>query len=146
MSRMIKRQIQALAAGICIAIIVQESTWIGLDLLDPSHSLNESLTRAPLAGGWMAPLLGAWLAGGAFGGLMATLVGRNRLIGHLTGLLLSGSALLIAALALPKAGGALAISMTPSLGAALGTGLGAALAGHKQSGQPSVGKLRSGLL
>ncbi|HKL51255.1 MAG TPA: hypothetical protein VJ908_08810 [Wenzhouxiangellaceae bacterium] len=128
---MVKRQIQALAAGICIAIIVQESTWIGLDLLDPTRSLNESLAHAPLVGGWLAPLLAAWIAGGVFGALMATLVGRNRFIGHVVGLLLSGSALLIAALSLPGAGSVLTIAATPSLGAALGTWLGIFLSGKQ---------------
>lgn len=127
MSSMVKRQIQALAAGICIAIIVQEITWIGLDLLDPTRSLNVILAQAPFAGGWLAPLLAAWMAGGIFGALMATLVGRNRFIGHVAGLLLSGSALVIAALSLPDAGSVLTIAATPSLGAALGTWLGVLL-------------------
>lgn len=127
MRGMIKRQVQAIAAGICIAVIVQESAWIGLDLLDPTRSLNQALTQAPLANGWLVPMLVAWLVGGGFGGLMATLVGRNRFVGHAAGLLLSGSALLLAALSLPDAGLFLVVASTPSLGAALGTWIGMAL-------------------
>lgn len=127
MRGMIKRQVQAIAAGICIAVIVQESVWIGLDLLDPTRSLNQALAQAPLARGWLTPLLVAWLVGGGFGGLMATLVGRNRIIGHAAGLLLSGSALLLAAFSLPGAGLFLVVAATPSLGAALGTWIGVVL-------------------
>lgn len=133
MRSMIKRQVQAIAAGICIAVIVQESVWIGLDQIDPTRSLNQALAHAPLAGGWLAPMLVAWLVGGGFGGLMATLVGRNRIIGHAAGLLLSGSALLLAALSLPGAGLFLLVAATPSLGAALGCWIGAALlAGERE--------------
>jgi len=121
---MIKRQAKALAAGICIAVIVQESTWIALDLLDPTQSLNHALADAPLSDGWLIPLLLAWAAGGVFGGLMATLVGRSRLSGHVTGLLLSASAAVLASISLPGAGGFLAIAATPSIGSALGTWLG----------------------
>lgn len=121
---MIKRQVQALAAGICIAVIVQESAWIAFDVLDPTQSLNEMLANAPLSDGWLAPLLLAWAVGGVFGGLMATLVGGSRLSGHATGLLLSSAAGLLAWISLPGAGGFLAIAATPSFGAALGTWLG----------------------
>lgn len=124
---MIKRQVQALAAGICIAVIVQESAWIAFDVLDPRQSLNVALADAPLSEGWLAPLLLAWVVGGFFGGLMATLVGRNRFSGHATGLLLSASAAILAWIALPGAGGFLAVAATPSIGAALGTWLGLGL-------------------
>lgn len=144
---MIKRQAQALAGGICVAIIVQESIWIGLDLLDPARALNQQLAEAPLADGWLAPLLVAWLVGGVFGGLMATLVGRSRYSGHAAGLLLSGSALLIAAISLPGAGALLVIAATPSLGAAPGSWIGACLLNgesDRPSLMPSLVTLRSG--
>lgn len=143
---MFKRQIRAVPAGICVAVIVQESIWTGLDLVDPELSLNQALANAPLAEGWLAPLLLAWLVGGAFGGLMATLVGRNRFTGHAAGLLLSGSALLITALALPDAGGFLAIAGTPSVGAALGTWLGLAFVQDEPDRLtlPSIVTLRGG--
>jgi len=126
MRGMIKRQVQALAAGICVAVIVQESTWMALDLLDPTQSLNDALADAPLSDGWLVPLLLAWIAGGVFGGLMATLVGRSRFSGHATGLLLSASAAVLIWISLPGAGGFLAIAATPSIGSALGTWLGLA--------------------
>lgn len=145
MHTMIKRQVQALAAGIGIAMVVQESAWIALDMLDPRESLNEALVAAPLSDGWLVPLLLTWAAGGFFGGLMATLVGRRRFSGHATGLLLSGSAALLAWIALPGAGGFLAVAATPTIGAALGTWLGLGLV-DEQSGQSmasSVVTLRS---
>jgi len=132
MRRMIKRQIQALAAGICIAVIVQESIWIAIDLLDPAQSLNAALAAAPLSDGWLAPLLLAWAIGGLFGGLMATLVGRSRFSGHSAGLLLSCSAAGLAWISLPGAGGFLAIAATPSVGAALGTWLGSGLTADRR--------------
>jgi len=143
---MVKRQVQAIAAGICVAIVAQESIWVALDLLDPSYSLNQLLAQGPLAEGWVVPLLSSWIAGGALGGLMATLVGGNRLIGHLTGLLLSGSALLVAALSFPGAGLFLTIAATPSIGAAPGSWLGLALARNhaRHLTTPGVGTLRSG--
>lgn len=138
MLAMIKRQIQALAAAICIAVIVQESTWIALDLVDPTQSLNQALADAPLSGGWLVPLLLAWLFGGFFGGLMATLVGNSRFSGHLSGLFLSASAAALAWLSMPDAGGFLAIAATPSIGAALGTWLGLELTtGQDQPPMPS---------
>lgn len=121
---MINRQVQALAAGICIALIVQESTWIAFDALDPTQSLNHALFEAPLSEGWLAPLLLAWAMGGFFGGLMATLVGGSRLSGHATGLLLSASAAALAWISLPGAGGFLVIAATPGVGSALGAGMG----------------------
>jgi len=124
MGGMIRKQALALAAGIAVGIIIQESVWIGFDLLDPERALNQTLIQAPVANGLLVPLLTAWLAGGAFGGLMATLVGRNRIGGHLTGVLLSGSAVLVTAAALTEAGRFLAIAATPGIGAALGVGLG----------------------
>lgn len=127
MKSMIKKQIQAVSAGICIAVIIQESVWIALDSLDPAQSLNNILAAAPLSGGWLAPLLLAWILGGVFGGLMGTLVGRNRFSGHATGLCLSASAAVLAWISLPGAGGFLVIAITPSLGAALGTWLGLGL-------------------
>ena len=146
MRGMVTRQIQALAAGICIAIIVQESAWIGFDLLNPSQSLNATLAAAPLSDGWLLPLLLAWAAGGIFGGMMATLVGRSRASGYATGLLLSGSAALLAWISLPGAGGFLAIAATPGIGSALGTWMGLAL-GLTPDGRErlaSVATLRSG--
>lgn len=116
-------QIQALAAGICIAVIVQESIWIALDVLDPLQSLNEALSAAPLSDGWLAPLLLAWTGGGIFGGLMATLVGCSRYTGHAAGLLLSASAALLAWHTLPGAGGFLVVAATPAIGTAIGTGV-----------------------
>lgn len=147
MCGMIKRQVQALAGGICVAIIVQESIWIGLDLLDPAHALNRQLAEAPLADGWLTPLLVAWLVGGVFGGLMSTLIGRSRYSGHAAGLLLSGSALLVAAISLPGAGPLLVIAATPSLGAALGAGIGVSLLNGESDRSPllpSLVTLRSG--
>mgnify|MGYP006431856901 CR=1 FL=1 len=123
MRDMITRQIQALAAGTCIAVIVQESIWIALDLLDPRQSLNDVLGAAPLSDGWLVPLLLAWIGGGLFGGLMATLVGRSRYTGHAAGLLLSASAALLAWHALPGAGGFLVVAATPAIGTAIGTSL-----------------------
>ena len=120
---MITRQIQALAAGICIAVIVQESIWAALDALDPLQSLNEALRAAPLSDGWLVPLLLAWTGGGIFGGLMATLVGGSRYTGHAAGLVLSASAALLAWLALSGAGGFLAVAATPAIGTAIGTSL-----------------------
>ncbi|MEX0914462.1 MAG: hypothetical protein WDZ60_01095, partial [Wenzhouxiangellaceae bacterium] len=130
----------------CVAIIVQESIWIGLDLLDPARALNRQLAEAPLADGWLTPLLVAWLVGGVFGGLMATLVGRSRYSGHAAGLLLSSSALLIAAISLPGAGALLVIAATPSLGAAFGAGIGVSLLDGEGDGlvRPSLVTLRSG--
>lgn len=139
MRDMIGRQPLALAAGVALGIIIQESLWIGVDALIPEHSLNRALVHAPLSDGWLAPLLAAWLAGGAFGGLMATLIGRNRIIGHVTGLLLSGSGLLVAAFALPDAGRFLVVAGTPSAGAALGTWLGIALLMAEADRQTSPG-------
>lgn len=141
---MIRRQALALAAGAGLGIVIQESLWLGLDVLDPGHSLNQALSQAPSSDGWLAPLVLAWFAGGAFGGLMATLVGQNRLIGHLTGVLLSGSALLVATLALPDAGPLLVIAGCPVAGAALGTGMGAALIVREADphASPGVAKLR----
>lgn len=136
MRAMIKRQVQALAAGVCIGIVVQESAWTGLDLLDPGASLNRLMIEAPLDGGQPAPslwslnlplfgpLFGAWLLGGTLGGLMATLVGRHRFSGHAAGVLLSASAAMIAYFAWPLAGPFVAVAVMPSVGAALGTGLG----------------------
>ena len=123
MRGMIKKQVQALAAGICIAMIVQESIWIAFDLLDPTRSLNATLAAAPLSSGWLLPLLLAWAAGGIFGGMMATLVGRRRASGYATGILLSGSAAVLAWISLPGAGGFLAIAATPGIGSALGSWL-----------------------
>jgi uncharacterized protein (DUF697 family) len=145
MRSMIKRQIQALAAGICIAVIVQESTWVALDVLDPTQSLNDALAEAPLSDGWLIPLVLAWAMGGVFGGLMATLVGRSRLSGLATGLLLSASAAVLAWISLPGAGGFLAIAATPSIGSALGTWLGLGLAAdkHERHTLASVDKLRA---
>jgi len=140
MKAMIKRQIQALAAGLCIGVIMQESIWVGLDAVDARYSLNQALTEAPLTTGWIVPLLLAWLAGGVFGGLMATLMGGNRLTGHIAGLLLSCSALLVTWLAMPGAGGLLVISLTPALGAVFGTCLGAALLGSKR-GRPGLQRI-----
>lgn len=130
---MIRRHIQALAAGICIAVIVQESIWLGLDVLDPVQSLNRALADGALSEGWLTPLLLAWLAGGVFGGLMATLVAQSRFSGHATGLLLSASAALLTWISLPGAGAFLVIAATPSIGAALGTsaGLRLGLATHQ---------------
>lgn len=146
MRRMIKRQVQALAAGICIAVIVQESTWIAIDLLDPAQSLNDALAAAPLTEGWLAPLLLAWAIGGLFGGLMATLVGRSRFSGHATGVLLSCSAAALAWISLPGAGGFLVVAATPSAGAALGTWLGSGLIADKRERllHSSVVTLRAG--
>ena len=137
---MIRRQALALAAGVGLGIIVQESLWTGIDALDPGHSLNQALVHAPLSGGWLVPLLAAWLAGGAFGGLMATLVSRGRAGGHAAGTFLSGSALLLSALALPDAGAFLVIALTPGAGAALGTGLGMRLLGNERN-RPTSTKL-----
>ena len=123
MCDMITRQLQALAAGTCIAVIVQESIWIALDLLDPRQSLNDVLGAAPLSDGWLVPLLLAWIGGGLFGGLMATLVGRSRYTGHAAGLLLSASAALLAWHSLPGAGGFLIVAAAPFIGTATGTGL-----------------------
>jgi len=146
MRSMIKRQVQALAAGICVAVIVQESTWLAFNMLDPRQSLNQALVDAPLSDGWLLPLLLAWAAGGVFGGLMATLVGRSRLSGHATGLFLSLSAALLTWISLPGAGAFLVIAATPSIGSALGTWLGLGLAAD-DSERPlptSVVTLRSG--
>ena len=146
MRSMIKRQVQALAAGICIAIIVQESTWIAFDALDPTQSLNHALAEAPLSDGWLLPLLLAWAVGGFFGGLMATLVGRSRLSGHATGLLLAASAALLAWISLPGAGGFLVIAATPVFGSTLGTWLGYRLGlvadRHRHAAPTSVVTLR----
>lgn len=146
---MIKRQVQALAAGICIAMIVQESIWIALDAVDPTQSLNDALAGAPLSEGWLLPLLLAWAAGGMFGGMMATLVGRGRASGYATGFLLSCSAGVLAWISLPGAGGFLAIAATPGMGSALGTwlalGLGLAADRHQRPIPPSVVTLRSGI-
>lgn len=146
MQTMIKRQVQALAAGICIAVIVQESTWIAFDALNPAQSLNHALAEAPLSDGWLLPLLLAWAAGGVFGGLMATLVGRSRLSGYATGLLLSASAALLAWISLPGAGGFLVIAATPgvgcTLGAWLGFRLGPAADQHEHAVKTSVVTLR----
>lgn len=143
---MIKRQVQALAAGICIAMIIQESTWIAVDVLDPTQSLNHALVEAPLSDGWLLPLLLAWAVGGFFGGLMATLVGRSRLSGHATGLLLSASAAVLAWISLPGAGGFLVIATTPAFGCAPGTWLGYRLVlaadKHKHVAPTSVVTLR----
>lgn len=145
MHGMIRRQSLALAAGVGLGIVIQESLWIGADVLEPGHSLNRALLRAPLSDGWLVPLLAAWLAGGAFGGLMTTLVGRNRVIGHVTGLLLSGSALLVAVFALPDAGCFLVVAGSPSASAALGAWLGIALLESEEDGRrpPGVAKLRA---
>ena len=121
---MVKRQLQAVAAGICIAIIAQESTWIAFDVLDPARSLNDALAEAPLSNGWLAPLLLSWALGGVLGGLMATLVGQSRFSGYATGLSLSASALALLWICLPGAGGFLAVALTPGIGAALGAWLG----------------------
>lgn len=120
---MIKRQIHALTAGICVAIVVQESTWLASDMLDPGRPLNHALADAPLSTGWLLPLILAWAAGGIFGGMMATLVGRSRASGYATGLLLSASAAMLAWISLPGAGGFLAIAATPWIGSALGAWL-----------------------
>ena len=140
MPGMVRRQIQAVAAGICIAVIIQESIWIALDLLNPADSLNQALADAPLSDGWLVPLLLAWLLGGAFGGLMATLVGGSRYSGHAAGALLSASAVLLAWISLPDAGAFLAVAATPSIGATIGTGLGLNVddAGRGQPVSPSV--------
>jgi len=146
---MIKRQIQALAAGICLAVIVQESTWIAFNLLDPTQSLNQALADAPLSDGWLLPLLLAWAAGSVFGGLMATLVGRSRFSGYAVGLLLSASAAALAWISLPGAGAFLVIAATPGIGSALGTGLGLRLGraadSHNRLVPPSVVTLRPDL-
>lgn len=139
----IRKQVLALALGICIAVIVQESTWMAFDVLDPTQSLNTVLANAPLSDGWLVPLLLAWAVGGVFGGLMATLVGGSRSSGHATGLLLTASAALLAWISLPGAGGFLAISATPSLGAALGTWLGLAADEQERLTTPSVVTLRA---
>lgn len=123
MRGMITRQIRALAAGTCIAVIVQESIWLALDAIDPLQSLNDVLAAAPLSEGWLVPLLLAWAGGGIFGGLMATLVGRSRYTGHAAGVVLSASAALLAWRALPDAAGFLAVAATPAIGTAIGTGL-----------------------
>ena len=127
MRSMLQRQALAMAAGVGLGIIIQESLWIGADALIPSQSLNQALSHAAISDGWLTPLLAAWLAGGAFGGLMSTLLGRSRLSGHAAGLLLTGAALLLVCLALPGSGSFLVIAGTPSAGAALGAGLGVKL-------------------
>jgi len=127
MRSMLQRQALAIAAGVGLGIIIQESLWIGSDALIPSQSLNQALSHAAISDGWLTPLLAAWLAGGAFGGLMSTLLGRSRLSGHATGLLLTGAALVLVCLAIPGAGPFLVIAGTPSAGAALGAGLGVKL-------------------
>jgi len=124
MRTMIRKQSLALASGVAVGIVIQESLWAAFDLLDPQRALNQVLDQAPAADGLLLPLLTAWIAGGVFGGLMATLVGRKRIAGHVTGLLLSGAALLLTIIVLDDTGRFLAIAATPSIGAALGTGLG----------------------
>jgi len=140
MHSMVERQALAIAAGVGLAIIIQESVWIGWDALIPRHSLNKALLEAPTSDGWLTPLLAAWLAGGAFGGLMSTLIGRSRFSGHATGLLLSAGALLLAVFALPEAGSFLVIAGTPGAGSALGAGLGVKLLDSEHVQYP--GRLR----
>lgn len=121
---MLERFARSLAAGCAVGVIVQEALWAGLGMADPDGSLNRALVAGPQTDGVWFPLLTSWLIGGAAAGLMATLVGRRRASGHSAGGLMSISAFAVCRLAWPESGALVAVCLTPSLGAALGSGLG----------------------
>jgi len=121
---MLARFARSLAAGCAVGVVVQEALWAGLGMADPDGSLNRALVAGPQTDGIWFPLLTSWLLGGATAGLMATLVGRRQSSGHLAGALMSVSALVLCRLAWPESGALVAVCLTPSLGAALGSGLG----------------------
>lgn len=143
---MIKRHIQALAAGIAVGIVLQESVWTGLDWVDPTRSLNEALVSGPHAPGLMVPLLFTWLLGGFAGGLMGALVGRHRAHGIVVGVLLAASACSIAVLAWPDAGALLVLAAAPLPAAIVAAGLADRVLPRRSEADESirVGTLRAG--
>jgi len=90
--------------------------------MDATGSLNQSLAAGPASPGLWPSLALSWIAGGFSAGLMGALI-AGRGAGHTAGALMSLSAWGLCWLAWPGTGGLLTVAMTPSLGAALGTGL-----------------------
>jgi hypothetical protein len=141
---MFARVVRALASGIAVGIVLQESVWLALDPIDPLRSLHVEWTRGPQGDGWLVPLIAAWLIGGGAGGLMAALVGRNRWLAHAVGALLCASAGLLLTLAWPDAGAAKWLALTPALGAAAGAAMaGYVLADDEHGGGERVATLRA---
>ncbi|MGK7295383.1 MAG: hypothetical protein ACNS61_06065 [Candidatus Wenzhouxiangella sp. M2_3B_020] len=143
---MIKRHLQALAAGIAVGIVLQESAWTGLDWVDPTRSLNEALVSGPDAPGLLVPLLFTWLLGGFAGGLMGSLVGRHRAHGIAVGILLAASACSIAVLAWPDAGALLVVGAVPLPAAIVAAGLAGRVLQPRSEADEAIGvdTLRAG--
>jgi len=140
---MIARFTRALAAGVVIAMVLQESVWWGMDRIDPARSLNAAFVLGPLGRGWPVPLAVSWLLGGLAGGMMATLVGGSRWHGHALGLVLGPAAAVLLHLAWRDTGAFLLLALTPVLATALGAGLaGRALPREPRGLAPSVVTLR----
>ncbi|MDT8409142.1 MAG: hypothetical protein RQ741_06045 [Wenzhouxiangellaceae bacterium] len=130
---MIKRQFRALAAGVTIGVVAQESLWMGLNLIDPAVELNELLAAGSRPSAWILPMLICWIFGGLLGGLMATLVARNRIAGVVCGALLSGSAWLLATLSWPQPGAMILLTLVPLVAAIPATWLGSYLLNENSS-------------
>lgn len=137
-----RRQFRAISAAVLVGVVIQESLWTILNLIDFSTPLNELLVSGQRPASWLIAALLAWAAGGLFAGLMATLIARSRISGLISGLLLSASACLLMVLAVDEPRGLLALAAVPLVASVPGTWLGRlalssdALQAHPAQGNP----------
>jgi len=121
---MLRNILLPMTAGAGVGVVIQESIWFAGEIMTPSISLAEAMTRLHPGPPWLGLLISGWLSGGAVAGLMGSLLGRGRIGAYSGAFLLAAGAWLQIELTWPGAGGLAAFALTPIAGAVAGSALG----------------------
>ena len=113
----------AVTCGLLVGVVLQEILLSALNQLNPGVDLNHALIGMSTSESWRIWLFLAWSIGGFTAGIMASMISRSLTSGCIAGALLMLSALVLSQYAFDSARLAALFTITPLIGAAIGSWL-----------------------